>query len=94
MSIKLAHASAARYGSVTVKHVLNSLPESAKLINENSEKKENVRALLASLKKEADALNRHRASPSGEITPDLIAEIAALQSDTDGIASTFKQGWI
>ncbi|KAL3823575.1 hypothetical protein ACHAXA_002916 [Cyclostephanos tholiformis] len=80
--------------AVTVKHVLNSLPESAKLINENSEKKENVRALLASLKKEADALNRHRASPSGEITPDLIAEIAALQSDTDGIASTFKQGWI
>jgi hypothetical protein len=77
-----------------VKHVLSSLPETAKLINEDADEKENVRALLVSLKKEADALRRHRAASTGEITPDSIAEIAALQSDTDGIASTFKRGWI
>ncbi len=77
-----------------MKHVLSSLPESAKLINENADEKENVRALLISLRKEADALKRHRAASSGGITPDSIAEIAALQSDTDGIASTFKRGWI
>ncbi len=82
------------HGSVTVKHVLSSLPESAKLINENEDEKENVRALLVSLKKEVDALRRHRAASSGGITPDSIVEIAALQSDTDGIASTFKRGWI
>jgi hypothetical protein len=75
-----------------VKLVLSRLPESAKLIDEYTDDKENARALLASLKNEVDALNRHRAS--GEITPDSIAEIAALQSDTDGIASTFKRGWI
>lgn len=76
-----------------MQHILSRLPESAKLIEENTDDKENVKALLASLKKEVDALNRHRAS--GEtITPDSIAEIAALQSDTDGIASTFKRGWI
>jgi hypothetical protein len=82
-------------GSVTVKHVLSNLPESAKLIVEDSNEKENVRALLVSLKKEADALRRHRASSSsGGITPDAIAEIAALQGDTDGIASTFERGWV
>lgn len=75
-----------------MQHVLSRLPESAKLIEENTDEKQNARALLASMKKEVDALNRHRAS--GEITPDSIAEIAILQSDTDGIASTFKRGWI
>jgi hypothetical protein len=70
------------------------LPESAKLINENVDEKENVRALMVSLKKEADALRRHLAASTGEITPDSITEIEALQSDTDGIASTFKRGCI
>jgi hypothetical protein len=77
-----------------VKHVLSSLPESAKLINVNADENENVRSLLVSLKKEADALRRHRAASTREIMPDSIAEIAALQSDTDGITSTFKRGWI
>ncbi len=77
-----------------MKHVLSSLPESAKLINVNADENENVKALLVSLKKEADVLRRHRAASTGEIMPDLIAEIAALQRDTDGIASTFKRGWI
>ena len=70
------------------------MPESAKLINEHVDEKENVRALMVFLKKEADALRRHRAASTGEITPDSITEIAALQSDTDGIASTFKRGCI
>ncbi|KAL3780326.1 hypothetical protein ACHAW5_002891 [Stephanodiscus triporus] len=80
--------------AVTVKHILRSLPESAKLVIENAEEMKNVRALLVSLKKEADTLKRHCAALSEEITPNLIAEIAALQSDTDGIASTFKRGWV
>jgi len=65
------------------------LPESAKLINENVDEK-----VMVSLKKEADALRRHLAASTGEITPDSITEIEALQSDTDGIASTFKRGCI
>jgi hypothetical protein len=79
-----------------VKHVVSSLPESAKLIIDDMDNEENVKALLMSLKKEADALRKQhqRASNYGEITPDSVAEIAILQSDTDGIASTFKQGWI
>ena len=77
-----------------MKHVLRSLPESAKLVIENVDEMKNVRALLMSLKKEADALKRHCATLSEEITPDSIAEIAALQCDTDGIASTFKRGWV
>jgi hypothetical protein len=57
---------------------------------------EHVKALLMSLKKEADILKKHRsaAASSGGITPDSIAEIASLQSNTDGIASTFKKGWV
>jgi hypothetical protein len=78
-----------------VRHVVSSLPESAKLIIDDMDNKENVKALLMSLKKEGDALRKQqRASNYGEITPDSVAEIAILQSDTDGIASTFKQGWI
>ena len=77
-----------------MKHILRSLPESAKLVIENAEEMKNVRALLVSLKKEVDTLKRHCAALSEEIMPNLIAEIAALQSDTDGIASTFKRGWV
>ena len=73
---------------------MNNLPESAKLITEDPDEKQNVLALLKSLKKEADALKRHRALPTSEITPDLIAEMAALQADTDGTASTLKRGWL
>jgi hypothetical protein len=74
---------------------LRSLPESAKLILEDGHDKEHVKAMLMSLKKEADILKKHRSSASsGGITSDSIAEIASLQSNTDGIASTFKLGWV
>jgi len=80
--------------AATVKLVLRSLPESAKLIIEDPNEKQNVKALLMSLKREADALKRHRALPSRDIRPEMIAEMAALQKDTDGVASTIKRGWV
>jgi hypothetical protein len=49
--------------------------------------KENVKALLMSLKKEADALRKQQLALN-------YREITILQSDTDRIAFTFKQGWI
>ena len=84
----------------TVKLVLRSLPESAKLIVEdqdddpNDNEKQNIKALLLSMKKEADALKRHRALPAQDIRPELLAEMATLQSNTDGVASTIKRGWV
>mmetsp|Transcript_22821 Transcript_22821/g.43018 ORF Transcript_22821/g.43018 Transcript_22821/m.43018 type:complete len:94 (-) Transcript_22821:4566-4847(-) len=80
--------------SATVKLVLRSLPESVKLIIEDPDEKQNVRALLMSLKNEANALKRHISLPSKEICPQLLAEIAALQIHTDGVASTIKEGWV
>ena len=84
----------------TVKLVLRSLPESAKLIVEdqddnpnNNDEKRNIEALLLSMKKEAEALKRHRALPAQDICPELLAEMATLQSNTDGVASTIKRGW-
>ena len=82
----------------TVKLVLRSLPESAKLIVEDDDptnnEKRNITALLLSMKKEADALKRHRALPAQDIRPELLAEMATLQSNTDGVASTIKRGWV
>ena len=85
----------------TVKLVLRSLPESAKLIVEdqdgdpnNNDEKRNIEALLLSIKKEADALKRHRALPAQDVRPELLAEMATLQSNTDGVASTIKRGWV
>ena len=46
------------------------------------------------MKKEADALKRHRALPAQDIRPELLAEMATLQSNTDGVASTIKRGWV
>jgi hypothetical protein len=77
-----------------VKDVLSNLPELAKLIIKDSNEKENVRALLASLKKEANALRKHWALPSGRFRPNAIAEIAALLGDNGRIASRFEQGWV
>mmetsp|Transcript_39804 Transcript_39804/g.83179 ORF Transcript_39804/g.83179 Transcript_39804/m.83179 type:complete len:806 (-) Transcript_39804:89-2506(-) len=79
--------------AATVKLVLRSLPESVKLIIEDPDEKQNVRALLISLKNEANALKRHISLPSKEICPELLGEIAALQIYTDGVASTIKRGW-
>lgn len=76
-----------------VQFVLSCLPESAKVILEDPDEKQHVRVLLLSMKKEVDALKRHRALPSDIITPGLLAEMAMLQSDTDGVASTLKRGW-
>ena len=74
--------------------VLSSLPQSAKLIDEDPDEKKIVKALLKSLKNEADALKRHRAVPSNEFNPGLLAEITALQMGTDGVASQIKRGWV
>ena len=76
-----------------MKLVLYSLPESAKLITEDPDEKENVKALLMSLKNEAGTLRRHCSLPSKQIQPELLAEIATLQIHTDGVASTIKRGW-
>ena len=88
-----------------VKLVLRSLPKSAKLIvdEEGEEEKQSVKALLMSLKKEAETLKRHRALLSASTNKeggatqqqeDLLIEMATLQYDTDGIASTIKRGWM
>ena len=51
-----------------------------------------------SLKKEAETLKRHRAllssSSNNQQGEDLLTEMATLQCDTDGIASTIKRGWM
>ena len=91
--------------SAVVKLVLRSLPESAKLIVDKDggeeEEKQSVKALLMSLKKEAETLKRHRATISSnkeggvvEQQEDLLTEMMTLQCDTDGIASTIKRGWM
>jgi len=91
--------------SATVKLVLRSLPESSKLIVDEEggeeEEKQSVKALLMSLKKEAETLKRHRALLSASSSnktvqqqEDLLTEMATLQCDTDGIASTIKRGWM
>ena len=62
--------------------------------------KQSVKALLMSLKKEAETLKRHRALLSsstkegGVQQDDLLTEMATLQCDTDGVASTIKRGWM
>ena len=90
--------------SAIVKLVLRNLPESAKLIVDEDcgeEEKQGVKALLMSLKKEAETLKRHRALLSsstnktgGVVQDDLLTEMATLQCNTDGIASTIKRGWM
>ena len=79
----------------TVKLVLRSLPESAKLITEDpDEERRHAKALLLALKNEADAVKRHRALSSDVIRPELLQEMASLQCMTDGIASTLRRGWV
>lgn len=93
--------------SAVVKLVLRSLPESAKLIvdeeGEGEEEKQSVKALLMSLKKEAETLKRHRALLSSSTNKeggavlqqeDLLTGMSTLQCNTDGIASTIKRGWM
>jgi len=68
--------------ATAVKKLLHCLPESAKIVDEDSNKKGNVKALLFCLKEEADALKRHRAAK--EVRPELMTETTCLQRDTDG----------
>ena len=88
-----------------VKLVLRNLPESAKLIVDGEGggegEKQSVKALLMSLKSEAETLKRHRATISSSTSnktvqqqEDLLTEMMTLQCDTDGIASTIKRGWM
>ncbi|KAL9188180.1 hypothetical protein ACHAXT_006558 [Thalassiosira profunda] len=80
--------------AATVKLVLKSLPQSAKLVlEEDPDERQRVKALLMSLKNEAEALKRHRALRT-EIRPESLAEIGTLQMHTDGVASTIKRGWV
>ena len=99
LSFPINHISAA------VKLILRSLPESAKLIIDEEggeeEEKQSVKALLMSLKREAETLKRHRALLSsstnktgGVVQDDLLTEMMTLQCNTDGIASTIKRGWM
>ena len=67
-----SHTSLKYFSSAaTVKLVLRSLPQSAKLVVEDPEEMKNVKALLISLKREADALKRHREIPPNDIRPKL-----------------------
>lgn len=80
--------------AATVKLVLRHLPESSKLIEEDPNEQEYTKALLQSMKNEAEALKRHRSLLSSkEATADVHTEMAALQCSTDGIASLLKRGW-
>lgn len=80
--------------SAMLKFVLSCLPASAKLIVEDPDEKQHVRALLRSMKNEVDAIKRHSKLSPDAITPALVKEIASLQCDTDGVASTLKRGWL
>lgn len=76
-----------------VKFVLSSLPESAKLIVDDPYEKQHVRALLQSMKKEVDTIKRHCSLSADAITSASLDELASLQCETDGVASTLKRGW-
>lgn len=80
--------------AATTKFVIRNLPESAKLIEQNPNETKNVKALLASLKNEAEAFQRHRTMSKGNVTAAMHEEMASLQASTDGIASTIKRGWV
>lgn len=50
-----------------------------------------------SLRKEAEELKRSSSLSNKDdiaLQPELLTEMAALQYDTDGIASTIKRGWV
>ena len=74
--------------------VLQNLPENAKLIEQDPNEAKNVKALLESLKSEAEAFQRHRKMSKGKATSEMRKEMSSLQASTDGIASTIKRGWI
>jgi len=79
---------------VLLPHILDALPESARVVSEDPVDEHRVRALLSSLKAEVAALERHRAMPPEQRGPELLAEIIRLQMTTDGVASTITQGWV
>lgn len=61
---------------------------------EDPDENQHVIALLQSMKKEVDELKRQSALSSEAITTAAIEATAALQCDTDGVASTLKRGWL
>ena len=74
--------------------VLQNLPENAKLIEQDPNEAKNVKALLESLKNEAETFQRHRKMSKGKTTSEMRKEMSSLQASTDGIASTIKRGWV
>jgi hypothetical protein len=74
--------------------VLQNLPENAKLVEQDPNEAKNVKALLVSLKNEAEAFQKHRMSKGRTATSEMRKEMCSLQSSTDGIASTIKRGWV
>lgn len=74
--------------------VLQNLPENAKLFEQDPNEAKNVKALLVSLKKEAETFRQHRTIPKGTVTGEMRKEMSSLQASTDGIASTIKRGWV
>eukprot|EP00986_Skeletonema_menzelii_P020257 scaffold30651_cov154-Skeletonema_menzelii.AAC.10 len=74
--------------------VLQNLPENAKLIEQDPNEAKNVKALLVSLKNEAEAFQKHRTMSKGKVSSEMRKEMSSLQASTDGIASTIKRGWV
>ena len=78
--------------AATTNLVLQNLPENAKLVEHDPNERKNVKALLVSLKNEADTFQKHRMLK--RIVSAETKEMSMLQASTDGIASTIKRGWV
>ncbi|KAK1743792.1 hypothetical protein QTG54_005389 [Skeletonema marinoi] len=75
--------------------VLQNLPNNAKIFEQDPDEAKNVKTLLASLKNEAAAFQKHRTIMSkGTVTAEMRKEMSSLQASTDGVASTIKRGWV
>ncbi len=80
--------------AATTNLVLQNLPENAKLVEQDPNETKNVKALLVSLKNEAETFQKHRMSKGRSVTAEMHKEMCSLQATTDGIASTIKRGWV
>jgi len=74
--------------------VLQNLPENSTLFELDPNEAKNVKALLVSLKKEAETFQKHRTMSKGTVTAEMRKEMSSLQASSDGIASTIKRGWV
>eukprot|EP00984_Skeletonema_dohrnii_P007081 scaffold2543_cov94-Skeletonema_dohrnii-CCMP3373.AAC.4 len=75
--------------------VLQNLPNNAKIFEQDPDEAKNVKALLVSLKNEAEAFQKHKTiMAKGTVTAEMRKEMSSLQTSTDGVASTIKRGWV